>query len=110
MSVRKKSRRKIQYNDKLYTWYVKLDYESPDYLLNVVAEDKSLILTCPLHKEKPYIISKGKIFQNQMMDGIWHRYLLPFELPEAITPKFVSMLIQWGMQESDAKEVKWSEM
>ncbi len=105
MSIRKKGRRKIVCSDKLYIWYVDLDYDSPEYLLNIVAEDKSLILTCPLNEEYPYIVSKGKVFQNQNMDGVYHRYLLPFDVPKSITPKFVAALIQWGTQEKDAREV-----
>ena len=66
MGIRKKGRRKIVCSDKLYIWYVDLDYDSPEYLLNIVAEDKSLILTCPLNEEYPYIVSKGKVFQNQV--------------------------------------------
>ena len=68
---KKKGRRKIRCSDKLYIWYVQLDFDSPNYLLNVIAEDKTLILSCPLHTEKPYIISKGRAFQNRMTDGIW---------------------------------------
>ena len=108
MGVRKKGRRKIRCSDKLYIWYVQLDFDSPNYLLNVIAEDKTLILSCPLHTEKPYIISKGRAFQNRMTDGIWHRYLLPFDVPQAITPRFVSTLIQWSMEGANAVEVDWN--
>ena len=70
MGVRKKGRRKIRCSDKDFVWFVKLDDDSPDYILNIVAEDKTLILTCPLHMENPYIISKGAVFQNQAMNGV----------------------------------------
>lgn len=106
MGVRKKGRRKIRCSDKSFVWFVKLDYDSPDYLLHIIAEDKTLILTCPLHMESPYVVSKGSVFQNQAMDGIWHRYLIPFDVPEIITPKFVAALIQWGMQGENAIELQ----
>ncbi len=106
MGVRKKGRRKIRCSDKSFVWFVKLDYDSPDYLLHIIAEDKTLILTCPLHMESPYVVSKGSVFQNQAMDGIWHRYLIPFDVPEIITPKFVVALIQWGMQGENAIELQ----
>lgn len=109
MGVRKKGRRKIRCSDKDFVWFVKLDDDSPDYILNIVAEDKTLILTCPLHMENPYIISKGAVFQNQAVNGIWHRYLIPFDVPEIITPKFVAALIQWGMHGKNALELQWSE-
>lgn len=31
MGVRKKGRRKIRCSDKLYIWYVQLDFDSPNY-------------------------------------------------------------------------------
>lgn len=108
MGVLKKGRRKIIVNEKSYLWYVELDYDSPYYILNVISEDKVLIISCPLKMSTPYIISKGNIFQNKKTNGIWNRYLLPFNVPDIITPKFVSELILWVSQGNDAKEVEWN--
>lgn len=108
MAVRIKSRRKIIVENKLYVWYVDLDDESSYYLCNIVSEDKSLIVSCPIKTETSYIISKGTTFQNLKTDGNWNRYLLPFRIPEIITPKFVSKVILWAIQNKNAIEIKWN--
>ena len=72
-----------------------------------VSEDKALIISCPLKTNTLYIISKGNMFQNKRTNGIWNRYLLPFNVPEIITPKFVSDVILWATQNDKAKETKW---
>ena len=55
-----------------------------------------------------YVISKGNIFQKQQTNGIWNRYLLPFPVPDIITPKFVSALIIWATQCENAAGIKWN--
>ena len=65
MSIRKKGRRNIVCGDKHYIWYVHFDNESPYCILNVEAEDKSLIISCLLNMEIPYvIIYNGTYFQG----------------------------------------------
>lgn len=108
MAVRTKSRRKITVENKLYVWWVGLDYDSPYYICNIASEDKSLIISCPIKTEIPYIISKGTIFQNNKTNGHWNRYLLPFRISEVITPKFVSKVILWATQNVNAIEIKWN--
>ena len=108
MGVMKKGRRKITVSDKSYVWYVGSDYDSPYHILNIVSDDKALILSCPLKTETAYIISKGNMFQNEKTDGNWKRYLLPFDVPEIITPKFVSDVIFWAEQNNIAKETSWN--
>lgn len=108
MGVRKKGRRKIVCEQKTYIWYVSLDDESPYYILHIVSEDKQLVLACPLHTDTAYVISKGKRFQNLTTNGRWNRYLLPFPVPEIITPKFVSELAAWAENGSDAVKVAWN--
>ena len=65
MVVRGKGRRKISVGDTEYIWYVEMDYDSPYHILHIVSMDKHLILACPIVSETPYIISKGKVFQNK---------------------------------------------
>lgn len=79
MGIAKKSRRKIIVSDKSY----------------------------PLKTEIPYIINKGSIFQNKKTKGAWNRYLLPFNIPQIITPKFVSDVILWATQSGKSKAIKW---
>lgn len=108
MSVRTKGRRKISVENKEYIWYVALDYDSPYYILHIVSEDKTLLVSCPLKTETSYLISKGKIFQNKKTNGIWNRYRLPFDVPEIITPEFVSNVIDWATQNNDTITVEWN--
>lgn len=86
MAVKAKGRRRIVVEDKNYVWYVKIDYDSPYYILNVISEDKLLIVSCPIGTRTNYIISKGNKFQNRDTNGQWNRYLLPFSVSDTITP------------------------
>lgn len=105
MGINSKGKRKITYNDQLYVWHVSLDDESPYYILNIVSEDKKLILACPLGVDRNYVISKGTIFQGQKTSGRWQRYLCPVVFPEVITPKIVANIIRWAVDENDGVEV-----
>lgn len=108
MGVSGKGRRTITVSGQEYFWYIKADDESAYFLLHIVSPDKALILTCPLNTKTPYVISKGNIFQKQQTNGIWNRYLLPFPVPDIITPKFVSALIIWATQCENAAGIKWN--
>lgn len=93
MGVRKKGRRKIVCNNQEYVWYVALDDDSVYYILNIRSEDKSLILSYPIKTRTSYIISMGRVFQGKKTDGVWHRYRLPFEGVDIVTPEFVADII-----------------
>lgn len=67
-----------------------------------------LILACPIDSETPYIISKGKVFQNKNTNGIWNRYLLPFDIPEIVTPSFVAKVITWAIQDISTESIVWN--
>ena len=105
MSIRTKGRRKIIVGDQTYIWYVTLDDDSPYIILHIVSDDKRLILSCPLQTKIVYVISKGRIFQAKGTNGVWNRYLLPFDIPEIITPSFVEKVIVWSTQNTDATPV-----
>ena len=103
-----KGRRKIRVGDTEYIWYVEMDYDSPYHVLHIVSVDKHLILACPIDSETPYIISKGNVFQNKNTNGIWNRYLLPFDIPEIVTPSFVAKVITWAMQDISTESISWN--
>lgn len=102
MSIRTKGRRKIIVGEQTYIWYVGLDDDSPYNVLNIVSDDKYLILSCPLQTKTEYVISKGRVFQTKETNGGWNRYLLPFHIPDIITPKFVEQLIVWATHNTGA--------
>ena len=108
MSIRTKGRRRIIVGNLTYVWYVALDYDTPYNVLNIVSDDKCLILSYPLQTKIAYVISKGRMFQAKGTNGTWNRYLLPFDTPDIITPKFVEKLIVWATQSENAKETKWN--
>ena len=105
MSVRTKGRRKIIVSDQTYIWYVALDDDSAYNILHIASDDKHLILSCPLQTKTAYVISKGRIFQAKETNRIWNRYLLPFDIPESITPSFVEKVIVWSTQDTDATPI-----
>ena len=105
MSIRTKGRRKILVGEQHYIWYVAPDEESPYDLLHIASEDKTLMLACPLGTKTAYAISQGRIFQKEKTDGCWHRYLLPSEMPDAITPGFVRQVILWATEATGAESV-----
>lgn len=107
MAVKAKGRRKIVVGDKNYVWYVKIDDDSPYYIRNIISEDKLLVVSCPIGTGTKYIISKGNIFQNRDTNGRWNRYLLPFSVPDIITPKFVADVIYWVTQGDNAEKIEW---
>ena len=94
MSVQKKFRRKINVDDTQYVWYVSPDDESPYNVLNIISDDKCVILSVPLNVGKDYIINKGRSFQGQRSSGNWERYLLPVSVEKEITQKFINQLRQ----------------
>ena len=108
MAVRKKGRRKLIWNEELYVWYIELDSDSPYYILNVCSDDKNTVIACPLGMQIPYIISKGNSFQGKKTSGVWERYRLPFDVPEIITPGFVSEIIAWVTEGTGAEQLAWN--
>ncbi len=117
MGVRKKCRRKIVCGGKEYVWYVLAgdrDYwervslnDWDTAFLHIVSEDKALVLTIPLNAPKPYAVSKGRIFQSKPSSGCWERYLLPFRIPRAVTPRFVADVIKWATDSGGAVSRDW---
>ncbi len=101
MAVRTKGRRRITVDNKLYVWCVALDFDSSYYVCNIVSEDKSVVISCPLETEIPYAIFKGS-------QPHWKRFALPFDVPDIITPSFVSRVILWAEQDCAKSELEWN--
>lgn len=80
-------------------------WETP--FLHVISDDKSLVLTIPLTAPKPYAVSKGRTFHGKPSSGRWERYLLPFSVPRAVTPRFVADLIDWAEGSGDDIPRDW---
>lgn len=108
MSVSSKAKRKIVVGGQIYLWYVAEDDDSAYNVLHIVSDDKRLIIACPLKTEAEYVISKGRVFQKKETNGCWNRYLLPFHIPDSITPKFVEQLIVLATQDTAATPLSGS--
>ena len=118
--VRAKGRRKISVLGRHYVWYVLSGENDRDYwervssndwgtpFLHIISEDKRLILTIPLNAPTPYAVSKGRKFQGKPTSGCWERYTLPFDIPESITPRFVSEVIEWAVSGDGAIKTEYS--
>ena len=104
-----KGRRKIEVNGRMFVWHVAEDFDSPYKVLQVASDEKKLILAAPLQTPEAYVISKGTIFQGNPTNGRWERYALPFNIPDAITPKFVAELIKWSTDGKEVETVKWDQ-
>ena len=100
-----KGRRKIEVDGRMFVWHVAEDFDSPYKVLQVASEDKHLIIAVPLQTPEAYVISKGSVFQGNPTSGSWERYALPFAVPDAITPRFVTELIKWSTAGKDAEAV-----
>ena len=60
ISVRK--RRRIQYGGQNYIWWVVPNDDDCDQIyLNIISEDKKIILACPIGDENYTVISKGAV-------------------------------------------------
>lgn len=117
MAVSTKNRRKIICGGKNYVWYVvkgdrdywervsSNDWETP--FLHIISEDKTLILTIPLNAPTTYAVSKGRVFRGKPTSGCWERYLMPFDIPAAVTPKTVSEIIAWAIGGNDAIKAEY---
>ena len=104
MGASKKGRRSIVYQSQTFIWWVGEDEEScGEVWLNIVSDDKSIVLSYRVGEGDFYIISKGRMFQRQKTSGCWEWYVYPMESPPlVITPKFVFGLVAWAVDGNGA--------
>lgn len=104
MGVSKKRRRSIKYKEQNFVWWVGKDEDSCDQIwLNIVSEDKSIVLAYRVGEGDFFVISKGRIFQGEKTSGCWERYAYPMESPPmVITSQFVSGMIAWAADQRGA--------
>lgn len=111
MAIAKKNRRNIVYNKKNYVWYVCPNEDNEDRLvLHILSVDKTLVLACPIGNSVDYVISQGDKFQGKRESGVWKRYLYPKKIPQSITPKTVSEIINWAISGDKATEILYNGM
>ena len=99
MSVSKKGRRSIEYKNQTFVWWVGKNEDDADKIwLNIISDDKKIVLAYRVGEGDFHIVSKGCLFQGKKTSGCWERYSYPMkEPPMVITPKFVYGLIAWAV-------------
>lgn len=104
MGVSKKGRRSIKYKNQTFVWWVSKEEDSCDEIwLNIVSEDKSIVLAYRVEGGDFFVRSKGRLFQGKKTSGCWEIYEYPMkEPPIVVTPKFVSELIAWAVDGKNA--------
>lgn len=105
MGVSAKGRRRISYQGQNYVWWVAPDGDDCDRIyLNIVAEDKSIVLACKLNGESLHIISKGRQLHGEKTSGRWQMCRAPFREPlMAVTPKDVARIVVWAVEEREGQ-------
>lgn len=107
MGVCRKGRRQILYNDKSYVWYVKEDEEMEGrIMLNVISDDKRMILAYSVGDGTSFVMSKGTFFQGRKTTGCCELYHYPQNPEIVIAPYFVRELIAWTVDGTDAVKIK----
>lgn len=102
MGVSAKGRRRISYQGQNFVWWVAPDGDDCDRIyLNIVSEDKSIVLAYRVNGESFCIISKGRRLHGEKTSGKWQMCRIPFREPLMIvTPKDVAQMIAWAVDES----------
>ena len=99
MGISKRGRRTTEYKNRCYVWWVGRNEDSCDEVeLNIISEDKSIVLSYKVGDGRSYIVSKGRIFQGKKTSGCWEVYSIPMKEPlMVVTPKIVSEIIAWAV-------------
>ena len=107
MGVAKKGRRRMQYGNQTYIWWIAKNEDDEDKVwLHIVSEDKNIILAYRVGEGDFFIVSKGRVFQGEKTSGCHEKYWDPLkEQPMVITPKFVYELIAWSVDGKNAQGV-----
>jgi hypothetical protein len=111
MGVRKKGRRRIDVEGRLFVWYVCDDPDSADTVLHVISEDKGFIVQYQLGQSgEPFLIVLGHDFPGVPDAGRgWLRFRCPrWETGCVVTPGGVRRLIEWcRCANKELVEVNW---
>lgn len=100
MGVSRKGRRTLQYKGAEFIWWVVPNEDDRDKVyLNIVSEDKSIVLSYNVGDGGCFVvISKGRFFQGHKTSENWEVYRIPFKLPLLIvTPRDVEQFVEWAV-------------
>lgn len=99
MGVSRKGRRTLHYKGIEFLWWVGTEEDHCDKIyLNIVSEDKSIVLSYKVGDGCFVVISKGRMFQGHKTSGNWEVYGIPFKEPLMIvTPGDVERIVEWAV-------------
>ena len=108
MGVSKKGRRRIQYKDQTFVWWVSEDDDDFGTVrLKVVSDDKKIVLSYRVGEGDYYVRSEGRLFQGKERFGCWKLYEYPLkEPPLIVTPRFVHELSAWAVDGENASLIR----
>lgn len=102
MSVNKKGKRKLIYNNQLYYWHVILDEDAYDeYYLQIIHKDKEFILQYRINQiADEFLRPKISILKsNRLKSGLYTFF--PSLDDKIITPKLVVNILNWYEQQDE---------
>ena len=111
MGIAKKGKPKLVHNDVEYYWWVGDDFEGPtghEIEVTVSTEDKEFLVKYYINQRDNYFVTVvGKKFGgNVKTGGTWKRFASPkFGELSSFTPKNVVELIDWCLENSDARKL-----
>ena len=109
MGVSTKGRRQIQYKGQNFIWWVAPDGDDCDRIyLNIVSEDKGVVLAYRVGDGSFHIINKGRCFRGEKASGKWESHRIPFDSPlMVVTPKDVAQIIAWTVDQTYGIPKRW---
>ena len=98
MGISKKGKRKIIYNEELFYWFIQRDEDYGTDHLNIIKEDRSLIIFYRVNQIRDEFIHP-KVFikkSSRLKTGLYPFF--PLLSDEIITPKTIINILKWHEQ------------
>ena len=95
MAFSKKGKRKIIYNEEEFFWFIRRDDDSYTDYLNIIKEDRSIIIYYRINQISDEFIHPRIFIQrsSRLKTGLYNFF--PPLSDEIITPKIVSKILNW---------------
>ena len=103
MGIRKKGKRKITIDSRLYLWWAGEDPDRPANIVKIWSDDKKLQIRYELNQTigEEYIGIIGPEFAGKNPNARYQCYLCPrFDENGSITPKIILQIIEWFLDKS----------
>jgi hypothetical protein len=109
MAISKKGKRKIIYNEELFFWYIKKDDDYGTDYLNIVKEDRSVVIYYRINQiNDEFIHPKITVQKSPRLKSGLYNFFPPLS-DEIITSKTVSRILKWHEQTNISSPLKYPE-